>query len=1101
MPHTAAGFRNLGAPTPMGESSAPGKEAWRSQAEAMNPGPSHRLPSMTQPGRYFGPMGSEPEDFPAGPIKKYIRTQRKAGKRLGEAIEASSPPTSPKSPAPRAHDGALPGVAIAPEVATETQSLPPSVRIATYYSPEAWGIGVKEIGAPWTRPSRPPPVESYPPEEQPYHEQELVVPRLPLEHFDDSEFEKLSPEEWLKLGEEDGGTPAVSKYYEDGELVWAPCRVIGYDADAEEYEIRWDATNKSKRVKRLNLRFEAEDPELFQARCEAAAMRRERQHGKCRLQRYVDEVEQEPVRPPSEDRVSHILRCVAAQVPVEHLPVLEECVEEMHTEYRRAVKHATVQYQMMDPAEAHRLDRIDLPQEPPKPEVPGQAQLGIPEPRMDFAACNDAIRSNLFSANEHVTKAQQKLWSAYQDVKALLFISVGPDEEGNYMGPKSIEEFKKRQREHVDQLIEVLNIDWRGEALHGVVNHLEDIFDFKQYSFEAYKDTHLYRFLRMITLVMGQQLRELMENSILHLNSFINTTIYDKGSPGPVFLISMCLKDNQVKFEPSLEEVSACVLATLDDIFIDAAKVMKIDSEVFPIMELPAESLSNISPLEGHLQGLRAKLAEMVEESMKGPRELQEAYSKFDELVGTDIRDFRDYIAKNDEFKTKEKCQEMAEKYQNLGNDALKTSENEVRFSLVEVDCRQLKRDIEEKAMELANATLDQLVEILRAKNTTVHSEYQAIFDRVQEQPQNPEELTELKAYVESRAEKFEELDNIVSEVNDTIGIFAECNYVTPDDVFDNTCQSNVWPSQIADTVKDASMKLEADKQHFIEALRDNQMKFEKELDKTSENVKKIAAEGDLDKTADLYEMVMDVEDKLKEMEEKGELYNSHEALLGFPPTEYPQIIDIGQEFTPYAKLWRTAGQFNESFPQWMDGSFFEIDPDRLEKDVADWVMSMNKMKKQFKGLEAPTKVCVSLLEQLNDFSSHAPLVSALRNPGLRERHWATLSAKLDMTMQPDPSLSLRKFLEMDIETHLEALEEVSEFATKEYTLERTLDSMYGEWKPVLYDLMETKDGESYILRGVDEMQQLLDAPPRRPPPRRKWKKNRSSSRTWQKDR
>jgi hypothetical protein len=51
------------------------------------------------------------------------------------------------------------------------------------------------------------------------------------------------------------------------------------------------------------------------------------------------------------------------------------------------------------------------------------------------------------------------------------------------------------------QLIDVLNIDWRGEALHGVVNHLEDIFDFKQYSYEAYKDTHLFRFLRMVPLL------------------------------------------------------------------------------------------------------------------------------------------------------------------------------------------------------------------------------------------------------------------------------------------------------------------------------------------------------------------------------------------------------------------------------------------------------------------------------------------------------------------------------------------------------------------------------------------------------------------------
>jgi len=203
-----------------------------------------------------------------------------------------------------------------------------------------------------------------------FQEQDLIVPKLPLEHFDDTEFERLTPAEWLKLGAADGGTPAVSKYYEGGELVWAPCRVIGYDDASGEYTVQWDATNKTKTVKRLNLRFEAENPELFEVRAKAAVDRRARQYDSCRMQRYVDEVDQQPVRPPSEDRVSHILRCVAAQVPVEHLPVLEECVEEMNTEYRRAVKHATIKYEMLDPAEKDRLARMSLPEEPPLPLVP-----------------------------------------------------------------------------------------------------------------------------------------------------------------------------------------------------------------------------------------------------------------------------------------------------------------------------------------------------------------------------------------------------------------------------------------------------------------------------------------------------------------------------------------------------------------------------------------------------------------------------------------------------------------------------------------------------------------------------------------------------------
>ena len=64
--------------------------------------------------------------------------------------------------------------------------LPASVRIANHYSPQMFGIGVKEIGS-GLRPL--PPAPRVHEEANPYEEQDLVVPKLPLEHFDDPEFE------------------------------------------------------------------------------------------------------------------------------------------------------------------------------------------------------------------------------------------------------------------------------------------------------------------------------------------------------------------------------------------------------------------------------------------------------------------------------------------------------------------------------------------------------------------------------------------------------------------------------------------------------------------------------------------------------------------------------------------------------------------------------------------------------------------------------------------------------------------------------------------------------------------------------------------------
>ena len=80
------------------------------------------------------------------------------------------------------------------------------------------------------------------------------------------------------------------RFYRDGELVLAPCRVEEYDEDEQQYLIKWDSTSKTKWVKRLNLCFAAEDQRLWQQRQETASRRKAAQECRARLVKYVNEV-------------------------------------------------------------------------------------------------------------------------------------------------------------------------------------------------------------------------------------------------------------------------------------------------------------------------------------------------------------------------------------------------------------------------------------------------------------------------------------------------------------------------------------------------------------------------------------------------------------------------------------------------------------------------------------------------------------------------------------------------------------------------------------------------------------------------------------------
>jgi len=97
---------------------------------------------------------------------------------------------------------------------------------------------------------------------------------LPLEPFDDTEYDCRMPEEWLALGKSADGKklPVLGQGLSSTSTgtIWRPIIIVNYDLERERYSGYWDDCEKDiaeyVELARINLCFNAEDPRIFAQR-------------------------------------------------------------------------------------------------------------------------------------------------------------------------------------------------------------------------------------------------------------------------------------------------------------------------------------------------------------------------------------------------------------------------------------------------------------------------------------------------------------------------------------------------------------------------------------------------------------------------------------------------------------------------------------------------------------------------------------------------------------------------------------------------------------------------------------------------------------------
>ncbi len=228
--------------------------------------------------------------------------------------------------------------------------------------------------------------------------------------------------------------------------------------------------------------------------------------------------------------------------------------------------------------------------------------------------------------------------------------------------------------------------------------------------------------------------------------------------------------------------------------------------------------------------------------------------------------------------------------------------------------------------------------------------------------------------------------------------------------------------------MKEATTKANGEHKEFEQQLKKRRKEFGELLDKYASEVESYHTKSEIIKRDQMSAEVTELADQLKAAQQEAEYINAQEKMFGWATTKYGNVGKVsaarnGGEvpraggarrtsgldadarvvlmcaqmvttLEPYVILWNTVSQFFDKFSTWMNGPFYKLVPEDVEGETGDAFRRLYKLTKVLSGQSGseprpgPLAVAEEGKAKVAAFQDHLPLIAAICNPGLRDRHW-----------------------------------------------------------------------------------------------------------------
>nr|AML30859.1 axonemal inner arm dynein heavy chain 3 [Marsilea vestita] len=925
---------------------------------------------------------------------------------------------------------------------------------------------------------------------------QLNKPCLPLPVFDNTDFESRPPHRWV---DKNKPVPAEAAYAEPQQpCIWKECEVLDYCDDGSQYMIRWTDTGQTAWIPRLFLHFKAESPFTFAKRFAQACRLRDQTEALLKYYLYVDSMPKEDIktlREEQEDRITKLtFMCKEYR---EKTLDLGKYIKEVNTEYARIMNQIVLEDCLRNQKGVAQTFTVQLDVEcieKVPPPVPSFGCIAIPKYSYE-ERCSEFHFWSCITRSE-VILATVRLRAECNKVLKLNLLNT------HYNKSLRLEDFEQMQAQSIEQTSMHLRDSWTSVLKNIIRSSFKDVgkgwFNLQETSLDAYDASKMKRFLRMVRYMMEDSVRFLVEDTLTRYCNFVErhcgnpkVTVVDVDSVDtvwpqndhkivkkpPLFALEIVnLENGLFDYNTPLKHFEDVVCKAFDNAVACTQAIQQLEPSVMEkLMWSGSPTIGSVNLVEEGMVNLKNRIQVAIRKATGIAHTYLEKFKVFESMLQVEASKYKTEL-ENKKLPLKELLAEV-HGHRSDQDNIEKRIPTTITFGPFIVTCKKVRGLLVQRKSQLSDIVVSLIAQVPRTMSEGISRRFEEKEQQLKIKTRTPEDVAAQREYIAKLPMAINELRTEIDLTEVWYEALDDLNYALSDGDFNQKWALRFWPSRIEKLVEKTEKILATDMERYQREMEEEQVQFLLTLENLETTVSAFSRYTDLNQSEFVASEARKIEEQLKLAESKARLFNSRENLFGAPPTDYNRLKKNIENFEPYSYLWITADDWKKSFAHWMNGSFITLDPEDVEKKVTSWYKGLFKVSRLLtqKDATACAENCEEIRKEVGAFKPYVPLIAALRQPGMRDRHWDQLTKELNMDMHLTEDFTLSKGLQMGLMDHLDAITNVADIASKEFAIENSLLKMEADWKDLEMQVMEYKETGTYIVKIDEQILQQLD--------------------------